>query len=64
VARLIHVQLNDENYIFIWSLNSSGKFTVQYMYRSLINNGNVSHHNHLWKLKLSFKIKKNLWRIC
>jgi hypothetical protein len=61
VARLIHVQLNAEKDIFIWSLNSSRKFTVQSMYRSLINNGNISHHKHLWKLKLPLKNKNFKW---
>jgi hypothetical protein len=62
VARLIHIRLNTaEKDIFKWNLNSSGQFTVQSMYRTLINNGNVFNHMQIWKLKLPLKIKIFMW---
>jgi hypothetical protein len=58
---LVHVRLNTEKDYFSWNLTLSGQFTIQSMYRSMINNGYVFHHKALWKLKLSLKIKIFVW---
>ena len=61
VARLIHIRLCTDKDVFNWNLTSSGQFTVQSMYRTLINNGNVFYYKLIWKLKLPLKIKIFLW---
>ncbi|WVZ64632.1 LOW QUALITY PROTEIN: hypothetical protein U9M48_014126 [Paspalum notatum var. saurae] len=37
VASLIHVNLEEGTYIFIWGLRKTGSFTVKSMYRALVN---------------------------
>ena len=61
VAHILCVQLSTKRDIFKWSLTNSGQSTVQSMYRSLINNGNVFHQKQIWKLKLPLKIKIFMW---
>jgi hypothetical protein len=61
VQHLVYVRLNTGKDYFSWNLTSSGQFTVQPMYRTLINNGYVFHHKVLWKLKFSLKIKIFVW---
>jgi len=39
VASLQDVNLQDERDVFVWSLHSSGSFSVSSMYAALINNG-------------------------
>jgi hypothetical protein len=60
-ASILHVLLSADRDIFKWSLTKSGQFTIQFMYRSLINNGNVFHYKEIWKHKLSLKIKIFMW---
>ena len=61
VARLVHIHLSDEKDFFRWNLTLSGEFTVQSMYRTLLNNANVFHHKVLWRLNLPLKIKIFRW---
>jgi hypothetical protein len=61
VARILHVKLSTDRDTFQWRLTKSGQFSVQSMYRSLINNGKVFHHKEIWKLKLPLKIKIFMW---
>jgi hypothetical protein len=61
VAHILHVQLSIDRDTFQWGLTKSGQFSVQSMYRSLINNGKVFHHKEIWKLKLPLKIKIFMW---
>jgi hypothetical protein len=58
VSRLLQVHLSKGKDVFRWNLNPTGVFTVQSMYRAMINNGNVFHHKLIWSLKLPLKIKK------
>jgi len=61
VARISHVQLNNNADVFRWNLTQSGTFTVSSMYNALISNGNVQFEKHLWKLKMPLKIKIFMW---
>jgi hypothetical protein len=61
VSRLLQVQLSEGKDLIRWNLNSTGVFTVQSMYRVVINNGNVFRHKLIWSLKLPPKIKNFLW---
>jgi hypothetical protein len=60
VAKIVDVQLNEEEDSFRWSLNQNGMFKVNSMYKAMIVR-NVWENNLLWKLKLPLKIKKILW---
>lgn len=53
----MHVQLNSSKDVFRWSLHQNGQFSVQTMYKALINNGNMEANRVLWDLKLPLKIK-------
>ena len=57
VARISHVQLNNNANAFHWNLTQAGMFTVSSMYNALISNGNVQFDKHMWKLKMPLKIK-------
>jgi hypothetical protein len=61
VLRIANIYLNDWPYIFRWSLNSSGQFSVSSMYNTMLDSHIVPHNIYLWKLKLPFKIKVFLW---
>jgi hypothetical protein len=61
VSRFFHVHLLEEKDLIRWNLNPTGVFTVQSMYRVMINNGNVFRHKIIWSLKLPHKIKIFLW---
>jgi phage-related holin len=56
VARVAHINLNDNNNKFIWLLNRNGTFSVNSMYRYLINNG-VKIMQEIWRMKVPIKIK-------
>jgi hypothetical protein len=58
VAKIVDVQLNEEEDSFRWSLNQNGMFKVNSMYKAMIVR-NVWENSLLWKLKLPLKIKKN-----
>jgi hypothetical protein len=58
VAKIVDVQLNEEEDNFRWSLNQNGMFKVNSMYKAMIVR-NVWENSLLWKLKLPLKIKKN-----
>lgn len=60
VSRLLQVQLFEGKDLIRWNLNPTGVFTVQSMYKVVINNGNVFHHKLIWSLKVPLKIKKFL----
>jgi len=47
VARISHVQLNNNADAFRWNLTQAGTFTVSSMYNALISNGNVQFDKHL-----------------
>jgi hypothetical protein len=46
---------------FLWGLHRNGVFSVQSMYRLLMNTPTLTHNMLLWKLKLPLKIKIFLW---
>jgi hypothetical protein len=59
--RLIMVQLNDSEDRFKWNLTASGVFSVKSMYNDLLSGHTVSLKKHIWKLKVSLKIKIFMW---
>lgn len=61
VARLVQLRLGTDRDAFRWDLTPSNMFSVQSMYRTLINNAHVFYHSILWKLKVPLKIKIFLW---
>jgi hypothetical protein len=61
LTRIENIHLNDQRDIFIWSLNSSGQFSVISMYQALLDLNIVPHNIYLWKLKLPLKVKVFLW---
>ena len=61
VNKIANVQLNDNKNRFRWNITSNGLFTVQSMYRSLLNNNAISGHRVIWQIKVPLKIKVFLW---
>ena len=63
VTKVAGVQLVDQRDMFIWPLQKKkGIFSVQSMYREIINGGSLQLINKsLWKLKLPLKVKVFLW---
>ena len=53
------MNLQEERDVFVWSLHSSGSFSVSSMYAALINNGVVPQD--IWQIKVPSKIKIFLW---
>ena len=60
VASLQDVNLQEERDVFIWTLHSSGSFSVKSLYAALINNG-VRVSQDLWQIKIPTRIKIFLW---
>jgi hypothetical protein len=60
VASLQDVNLQEEMDIFIWTLHSSGNFSVKSLYAALINN-RVRVLQDLWQIKIPTRIKIFLW---
>ena len=61
VSLLVHVNLEEEQDIFVWKANQKSIFSVKSMYTNLVN----EHCRHddciAWKLRLPMKIKIFLW---
>ena len=56
VAKLANINLVEGNDSFVWSLQKSGLFTVNSMYRHMINNG-TKVTLEIWRTKIPLKIK-------
>jgi hypothetical protein len=61
VGRIMHVQLNDQDDVFIWIFHPHGQYTVHSLYLALISNGTTQMNKQLWQLKIPLKIKKNVY---
>jgi len=60
VASLLEFNLQDGRDQLIWSLHSSGQYSVRSLYVVLVNNG-VQVSQEIWKSKLPARIKVFLW---
>ena len=61
MAKIANVQLDDQQDSIKWSLTRQGSFTVQSIYKHLINQIAMPLNKLLWKLKLPLKIKLFIW---
>jgi hypothetical protein len=61
VGRIMHVQLNDQNNVFIWNLHQHGQYTVHTLYLALMNKGTTQVNKQMWRLKVPIKIKIFMW---
>ena len=61
VARLMGVQLSDNNDVFRWNLTSSGLFTVKSMYLDLLDGPAGDFKKYIWKIKVPLKIRNFMW---
>jgi hypothetical protein len=61
VGRIMHVQLNDQDGVFIWNLHQHGQYTIHSLYLALISNRTTQMNKQLWWLKIPLKIKKFMW---
>lgn len=61
LAKITEVDLNEEPDLFRWALHQSGQFSVQSMYRVVLDSNIIDNNRYLWRLKVPLKIqKKNL----
>jgi hypothetical protein len=61
VTKIVFVQLDDQQDSVKWSLTRQESFTVQSMYKHLINQIAMHLNKLLWKFKLPIKIKIFIW---
>jgi hypothetical protein len=61
VNRLMAVTLSSEQDKFVWSLTTSGAFTVKSMYLDYMNGHTKYFKKFIWKTKLPLKIKIFMW---
>uniref|UniRef100_A0A453M549 Reverse transcriptase zinc-binding domain-containing protein n=1 Tax=Aegilops tauschii subsp. strangulata TaxID=200361 RepID=A0A453M549_AEGTS len=61
VRRSIDVQLSDQPDLLHWELVRNGVFTVKSFYMDLINSSPIPRSIHIWKFKVSLRIKKIMW---
>jgi hypothetical protein len=57
----MHVNLIEEKDSFIWSLTSSGSFTLKSMYLDLLDDQTKYLCKYIWKIKVPLKIKIFMW---
>ena len=61
VSRLMDVNLSTEPDKFLWSLTTSGAFTVKSMYLDFLNGHTKFLKKYLWKIKVPLKIRIFMW---
>ncbi|WVZ88012.1 hypothetical protein U9M48_034574, partial [Paspalum notatum var. saurae] len=61
VSKIALVQLDDQSDSIKWNLSKLGLFTVNSMYKHLVNQTALPINKYLWKLKLPLKIKIFVW---
>jgi hypothetical protein len=55
-------QLTEGSDEFHWNLNVNRKFSLESMYRALVDTtGSVDNNHKIWKMKVPLKIKKFAW---
>ena len=57
---LLNINLQEGRDTFIWSLQANGCFTVNSMYKNLVNNG-IKVTQEIWRAKIPLKIKIFMW---
>lgn len=61
VARVIPVNLTEQNDSFVWEVHKKGFFSVSSMYKAIIYRDIVPRKEAFWKLRVPLKIKIFLW---
>ena len=61
VRRLMDVQLSQQTDQLCWKLTENGEFLVKSMYLDVINSSAIPRSKHVWKVKISLKIKVFMW---
>ena len=61
LGRLAMIHLSPGSDIFRWSLHENGKFSVDSMYRALIQTELPIDNKKLWKMKMPLKVKIFAW---
>ena len=65
LQRLSTVQLSHGSDVFRWNLHGNGKFSVESMYRVLIQfDVPVDNNKKIWKMKIPLKNKIFAWYLC
>jgi len=63
VAKIVFVQLDNQNDSINWVLSEQGAFSVKSMYRYLVNQISLPLNKTLWKLRLPLKNKIFNWLV-
>jgi hypothetical protein len=61
VGRIMGVELNNLNGVFIWNLHQHGQYLVRSLYMAQINNGTTHMNKQIWRLRIPLKIKIFMW---
>uniref|UniRef100_A0A453Q7Y2 Uncharacterized protein n=1 Tax=Aegilops tauschii subsp. strangulata TaxID=200361 RepID=A0A453Q7Y2_AEGTS len=61
VRRLMDVQLSQQPDQVRWKLAKNAEFSVKSMYLDIINTSVIPSSKHVWKVKVSLKIKVFMW---
>jgi hypothetical protein len=61
VEKLMHVQLNNDQNMFVCGFTTSGGFTVKSMYLDLLNYNTKYLRKYIWKMKVPLKIEVFMW---
>ena len=61
VRRLMDVQLSQQPDHLCWKLTKNGEFSVKSIYLDVINSSVIPRSKHVWKVKVTLKIKVFMW---
>jgi hypothetical protein len=61
VQRLMAVQLNNDNDMFVWELTTNGIFTIKSISLDLLDDNAKYLNKYIWKMKVPLKIQVFMW---